>query len=181
MNMTESEDQAQRNVFDWARWQKGKYPQLKAMYHAANEGKRSVRAGAELKRQGMKPGVSDICLPYASGKYNNLYVELKVGNNKASDNQLKFIDTINGIGGKAVIAYGSEAAISVITAYLEGTIESLEIASDTYPPEKAKITERANKKRFIGFCGADCRECNNKGCQGRTIDDALSPGLLPAT
>lgn len=155
MNMTESEDQAQRNVFDWARWQKGKYPQLKAMYHAANEGKRSTRAGAELKRQGMKPGVSDICLPYASGKYNNLYVELKVGNNKASDNQLKFIDTINGIGGKAVIAYGSEAAISVITAYLEGTIDSLEIASDTYPPEKAKITERANKKRFIGFCGAE--------------------------
>ena len=95
MNMTESEAQAQRNVFDWARWQKGKYPQLKAMYHAANEGKRSVRAGAELKRQGMKPGVSDICLPYASGKYNNLYVELKVGNNKASDNQLKFIDTWN--------------------------------------------------------------------------------------
>lgn len=181
MNMTESEDQAQRNVFDWARWQKGKYPQLKTMYHAANEGKRSVRAGAELKRQGMKPGVSDICLPYASGKYNNLYVELKVGNNKASDNQLKFIDTINGIGGKAVIAYGSEAAISVITAYLEGTIDSLEIASDTYPPEKAKITERANKKRFTGFCGADCRECNNKGCYGRKVDDMLSPGLLPAT
>ena len=22
---------------------------------------------------------------------------------------------------------------------------------------------------------------NNKGCQGRTIDDVLSPGLLPAT
>ena len=181
MNITESEDQAQRLIFDWARWQQGKYPQLKAMYHAANEGKRSARAGAELKRQGMKPGVSDICLPYASGKYNNLYVELKVGNNKASDNQLKFIDTINGIGGKAVIAYGSEAAISVITAYLEGTIDSLEIASDTYPPEKAKITERVNKKRFIGFCGTDCRKCDNKGCQGRTVDDILSPGLLPAT
>lgn len=73
MNVTESEDQAQRLIFDWARWQQGKYPQLKAMYHAANEGKRSARAGAELKRQGMKPGVSDICLPYASGKYNNLY------------------------------------------------------------------------------------------------------------
>lgn len=70
MNITESEDQAQRLIFDWARWQQGKYPQLKAMYHAANEGKRSARAGAELKRQGMKPGVSDICLPYASGKYN---------------------------------------------------------------------------------------------------------------
>lgn len=136
---------------------KGKYPQLKAMYHAANEGKRSVRAGAELKRQGMKPGVSDICLPYASGKYNNLYVELKVGNNKASDNQLKFIDTINGIGGKAVIAYGSEAAISVITAYLEGTIDSLEIASDTYPPEKQRL-QRGRTRRDLQVFAAQIAE-----------------------
>lgn len=151
MNVTESEDQAQRLIFDWARWQQGKYPQLKAMYHAANEGKRSARAGAELKRQGMKPGVSDICLPYASGKYNNLYVELKVGNGKASDNQLKFVDMINSIGGKAVVVYGSEAAIELITAYLEGTIDDLEIVSDTYPKEKAKITERVNKKRFMEF------------------------------
>lgn len=134
-----------------------------------------------MKRQGMKPGVSDICLPYASGKYNNLYVELKVGNGKASDNQLKFVDMINSIGGKAVVVYGSEAAIELITAYLEGTIDDLEIVSDTYPKEKAKITERVNKKRFIGFCGIDCRKCDNKGCQGRTVDDVLSPGLLPAT
>lgn len=33
MNVTESEDQAQRLIFDWARWQQGKYPQLEAMYH----------------------------------------------------------------------------------------------------------------------------------------------------
>ncbi len=26
MNITESEDQAQRLIFDWARWQQGKYP-----------------------------------------------------------------------------------------------------------------------------------------------------------
>lgn len=56
-----------------------------------------------------------------------------------------------------------------------------EIVSDTYPKEKAKITERVNKKRFIGFCGIDCRKCDNKGCQGRTVDDILSPGLMPAT
>ena len=80
MERRESEAQAQAAVFDWARWEQSQTPVLKAMYHAANEGKRSVRAGADLKRQGMKPGVSDICLPYAAGGYNNLYVELKVGN-----------------------------------------------------------------------------------------------------
>lgn len=178
MNIGESESQAQRLVFDWANWQKSKYPQLKAMYHAANEGKRSRIAGAELKRQGMKPGVCDICLPYASGKYNNLYVELKVDKNKATEDQLKFIDAINAIGGKAVIAYGSEAAIQVITAYLEGNIDDLDIVSDTYPAEKAKITDRVNKKRFIGCCGIDCRKCDNRGCQGRTLDDDLTPRAI---
>lgn len=168
MALNETEDQAQIAIFSWAKWNLRKYPQLKAMYHAANEGKRSRIAGANLKRQGMKPGVSDICLPYAAGKYNNLYIELKVGTNKASDTQLAFIDSINEIGGKALVVYGSECAIEAITAYLEGNIDSLGIVSDTYPEEKAKITDRVNKKRFIGFCGTDCRECDNAGCMGRT-------------
>lgn len=163
----ETESQAQAAVFDWARWQQSKHPALKSMYHAANEGKRSRVAGANLKRQGMKPGVSDICLPYAVGGFNNLYIELKVGGNKATEEQLSFIDTINGIGGKAVIVYGSEAAIEVITAYLEGRIDSLNIKSDTYPTEKAKLTDKVNEKRFIGFCGKDCRGCDNMGCLGR--------------
>ena len=146
MERRESEAQAQAAVFDWARWEQSQTPVLKAMYHAANEGKRSVRAGADLKRQGMKPGVSDICLPYAAGGYNNLYVELKVGSNKATEEQLIFIDTINRIGGRAIIAYGSDAAIEVI---------------------KAKLTDRVNAKRFIGFCGKDCRTCDNMGCLGK--------------
>ena len=44
MNITESEDQAQRLIFDWARWQQGQIPS-KAMYHAANEGKRAPAGG----------------------------------------------------------------------------------------------------------------------------------------
>lgn len=167
MERKETEAQAQAAVFDWARWQQSKHPALKSMYHAANEGKRSRTAGANLKRQGMKPGVSDICLPYAAGGFNNLYIELKVGSNKATEEQLSFIDTINAIGGRAVIVYGSDAAIEVITAYLEGSIGSLDIKSDTYPTEKAKLTDKVNEKRFKGFCGTDCRACDNMGCLGR--------------
>ena len=167
MERRESEAQAQAAVFDWARWEQSQTPVLKAMYHAANEGKRSKGTGANLKRQGMKPGVSDICLPYAAGGYNNLYVELKVGSNKATEEQLIFIDTINRIGGRAIIAYGSDAAIEVIKAYKDGTLESMDIKSDTYQAEKPKLTEKENEKRYIGFCEKDCRECNNMGCLGR--------------
>lgn len=170
MGLKETEDQAQIRVFQWAKWQQSKYPQLKAMYHAANEGKRSTIAGANLKRQGMKPGVSDICLPCAAGQYNNLYIELKVGNNKASDAQLNFIDRINAIGGKALVVYEADNAIDVITAYLKGEIDRLQIKSNTYPAEKAKITDRVNMKRFMGFCGQDCRNCENVNCLGRTVD-----------
>lgn len=92
---------------------------------------------------------------------------LKVGSNKATEEQLIFIDTINRIGGRAIIAYGSDAAIEVIKAYLDGALESLDIKSDTYPAEKAKLTDRVNTKRFIGFCGTDCRACDNMGCLGR--------------
>ena len=87
MERKESEAQAQAAIFDWARWQQSKHPALKSMYHAANEGKRSQAAGANLKRQGMKAGVSDICLPYAAGGFNNLYIELKVGSKKATEEQ----------------------------------------------------------------------------------------------
>lgn len=164
MNTTGTEDQAQIAIFSWANWQQSKYPALKAMYHAANEGKRSRIAGANLKRQGMKPGVSDICLPYAAGGYNNLYIELKVGNNKPTEAQIEFIDTINMIGGKALVVYEAENAIEVIKAYLEGKIDKLETRSDTYPADKAKLTERV---RYKGVCGKDCRKCKDMSCLGR--------------
>ncbi len=169
----ENEEQAQRIIFDWARWEQRRYPQLEAMYHVANEGKRSRRTGADLKRQGMKSGVSDICLPCTSGKYNNLYIELKVGNNTATEEQLEFIDTINAIGGKALVVYGADEAIEVIVAYLEERVDDLETESGTYPKEKGKLTERINKKRFRGYCGTDCRKCENKKCISRKTRDRM--------
>lgn len=42
MERRESEAQAQAAVFDWARWEQSQTPVLKAMYHAANEGKRKT-------------------------------------------------------------------------------------------------------------------------------------------
>ena len=72
---TESEEQ--QALFDWAELQKGKYPELKALYHIPNEGKRSKATGARLKKEGMKDGVSDNCLPVKRGPYGSLYIELK--------------------------------------------------------------------------------------------------------
>ena len=168
MGVNETEGQAQKLIFEWVNWNVSKYPMLKAIYHIPNEGKRSKAAGAEMKRQGMKSGVSDICLPCASSGYSNLYVELKVGTTKVSDAQREFVNAINEFGGKAVIVYGSDNAIQVIEAYIKGNIDELAIKDNTYPPTKEK-QGKEQKKEIVTACGISCRECTNKDCLGKKV------------
>lgn len=159
----ETEEQAQTKVFDWAEWNTKKYEQLKLMYHPANEGKRTQAAGARLKRQGLKNGVSDICLPVRNGTYSNLYVELKVGKNKPTPDQIEFVEDINRFGGFGLIVYGSDNAIQVIETYIKNKTETLEIENNVFPANRAANRE----KNKFGFCGKECKNCNNTGCLGR--------------
>lgn len=69
----------QTNLFRWAAYEQGKYPELKLMYHIPNGGSRNRLEAANLKKQGVKSGVPDICLPVARGAYHGLYIEMKSG------------------------------------------------------------------------------------------------------
>ena len=109
----------QMAVFEWAKWQEGKYPELKLMYHVPNEGKRSVVTGARLRREGMKKGVSDICLPAARGEYHGLYIELKAKGGKATPAQVEFLQGITEQGYFGCICYGAEEAEKAILNYLK--------------------------------------------------------------
>ena len=60
--MTEKDEQS--SLFDWASYR----PDLRLMYHIPNQGRRSVQHTMSLIRQGMKPGVPDICLPVEIGR-----------------------------------------------------------------------------------------------------------------
>ena len=158
-----SESREQQIIFEWASWNKNKYPGIEAMYHIANEGKRSASNGSRLKREGLKSGVSDICVPVAKCGYNNLYIELKSGKNKATREQLNFINLINKYGGKALIVYEADNAIEVIKAYFEGRIDKLNIIDNQYPYREKKT----RKRKHMGFCGKYCEDCNNRKCLER--------------
>lgn len=114
----ESEEQAR--LFQWAIYECGKYPELKLLYHIPNGGSRNKLEAANLKRQGVKAGVPDLCLPVARGKYHGLYIEMKAGRNKASENQKQWLSDLNEQGYCAVLCYGWNVASEVITNYLEG-------------------------------------------------------------
>lgn len=81
-------------------------------------GKRDKRTAVALKRQGVKAGVPDICLPVERNGYHGLYIELKAGKNKATKSQEKWQKFLNSQGYYAVICYGWHEAAKVIEEYL---------------------------------------------------------------
>ena len=109
----------QQAVMEWAELQKGKYPELNLLYHIANEGKRSVVNGANLKRAGLKKGVPDLCLPCAKGGYHALYIEMKKDRkSRVSAEQKEWIAKLKAAGNAAEVCRSFEEAINTLKTYL---------------------------------------------------------------
>lgn len=97
-------------------------PECKFMFAVPNGGSRNKIEAYNLKRQGLKPGVPDIMLPVAKCNYHGLFIELKYGKNKTTDNQVKYIDYLNKNGYLAVVCYGCDQAFDTIKKYLKGAL-----------------------------------------------------------
>jgi hypothetical protein len=116
-----TESAEQQLLFQWARMQSGKYPELTLLYHIPNEGKRSHKTGARMKAEGLKTGVTDICLPVARGGHHGLYIELKrVKNSRVTVAQMAWIEALTRQGYVAAVCRGADEAIELITRYLSG-------------------------------------------------------------
>lgn len=113
-----NEENEQIALFQWAEFAAVRYPELELMYHVPNEGKRSVRTGSRLKKAGLKSGVPDIVLPVARGGYIGLYIELKYGKNKITENQKNWLRALSEQNHYAAVCYGWEQAKDVIETYL---------------------------------------------------------------
>lgn len=114
--MTESQEQ--RALFQWAGYAEQQYPELKLLHHIPNGGKRDTRTAVNLKREGVKAGVPDICLPVARGQYHGLYIELKAGKNKISSKQKEWLNALNQEGYATKVCYGWSEARETIEKYL---------------------------------------------------------------
>ncbi len=118
-----SESEEQQALKDWVDAHIYKYPELEAFYHIPNEGKRSKAEGAKLKREGLKEGVSDNCLPVKKGEYGSLYIELKKRQGGVvSKAQSDWIDLMREVGNAAFVCFGWEEARDRLVEYLEEKI-----------------------------------------------------------
>lgn len=117
------EHQEQEALFQWAAWASAGHPELNLLHHnpmgsGAAFGSKTFRLA--LARRGGKGGVPDLFLPVARCGFHGLWIELKVGKNKPSKNQLWWLNELAGQGYKAVVCYGWESAKDEILRYLKG-------------------------------------------------------------
>ena len=114
-----SEAEEQKALFRWAAYSRAKYPALDLLYHIPNGGSRNPIEAHNLKEQGVRAGVPDICLPVPSGRYTALYIELKRREGgRVSDAQRGWLAALNRVGCRAVVCRGWDEARAEIERYL---------------------------------------------------------------
>ena len=83
-----------------------------------NGGSRNKIEAANLKRQGVKAGVPDLMLPVAKQGYHGLFIEMKVGYNKPTNNQIKWAKILSKNGYLVKTCWSADEAINLITNYI---------------------------------------------------------------
>lgn len=119
-----SEHDEQAALIDWANAHIGKWPELDWLYAVINgiplpgSNLTRYRIINHMKAEGMKPGVSDLCLPCARGGYFGLYLEMKKKGGKVREGQGEFLAFVSAQGYFDAVCYSTEEAIEVLTHYL---------------------------------------------------------------
>ena len=114
----------QEHLFQIAALHESQFPDLRLLYAIPNGGSRHPLEAINLKKQGVKPGVPDICLPVPRGGIGALYIELKrEKGGKASDEQKAWIEALDAVGNAAYICEGCDEAWKVIKEYLHGRLD----------------------------------------------------------
>lgn len=85
----------QKCVMQWVRM----HPSIaKHIIHIPNEGKRSYNTGKLLKAMGMRAGVSDLFIAFASHGYHGAWLELKTEKGRISEHQHIFMQDMQDAG-----------------------------------------------------------------------------------
>lgn len=108
------EHKIQRTLIELAR----PIPGCEWLHAIPNGGKRNLRVARKLKLEGVKSGVLDLFLPVPCRGYHGMYIEVKHGYNKLTQNQKDFNKYAEKNGYYCVTVYSAQAGIDAILWYL---------------------------------------------------------------
>lgn len=89
------EELLQRSCVEWADMHLNKYPYLEFMFHPANGGARTRAEAGVMKATGVRRGVPDLLLPFASGANAGCFglaLELKSSKGALSAHQRRWLE-----------------------------------------------------------------------------------------
>ena len=113
MNLKESQEQAA--FFQWAAY----HNELRWAHAIPNGGSRNKTEAANLKRQGVKAGVSDIFIPVPKQGKHGLYIEMKrKQGGRISPSQAEFLRDMHERGYATAVCRGCDEAIMVVKEYM---------------------------------------------------------------
>ena len=110
----QSEHDLQKACINWFRYQ---YHDV-LIFSIPNGGKRNIVVAAKLKAEGSLSGVPDLCIPAPRNGHHGLYIEMKAGKNKATDNQLEVILKLRKEGYRCEVCYSYDDFKKIIEDYL---------------------------------------------------------------
>lgn len=101
-------------------WFRLQYPNYKNLLFAIpNGGKRHKSVAVKLKAEGVVRGVPDLFLAVGRGDmYHGLFIEMKVGRNKPSEDQKEQMERLKKQGYGCVVCYSFEQFQTIIKSYL---------------------------------------------------------------
>lgn len=109
------ESAEQITLIEWCR--ASGYP-YNLIFSIENEGIKSPQAGARAKAMGKRAGIPDLFLPYASGKYHGLFIEMKAHGGRVSAPQKIVLTELAKEGYFCVVCFGVEEAIEILKKYV---------------------------------------------------------------
>ena len=112
------EDLEQATLIQWCNLQSCKYSELKLIFAIPNGGYRNKVEARKLKATGTKSGVPDLFLAVPRNNKSGLFIEMKVGRNKGTNNQKKKIRALMKQGYEVKVCYSAEEAKQIIKRYL---------------------------------------------------------------
>lgn len=111
-------------VFVWAALNFERFPDLRMMFAIPNGGERNKIVAANLKAEGVRKHVPDICLPVPRGAWHGLFIEMKKIGGVLHPGQAEYLVQLRAQGFGACVCWGWEAAVKTLEAYLQWRLTS---------------------------------------------------------
>lgn len=97
-------------------------PELATVYAIPNGGHRHPLVGGRLKREGVRAGMPDLCLPVQRGRFGALYLETKAPGGEVKKHQIDRIRSLRAVGNVVAVCFSLDELINITEAYLNGDI-----------------------------------------------------------